>query len=236
MSHPARVPCLALLLLAACAGPPPPDAGSASSASPTATPDPARPLPLPLPEVVARVNGQEIRIQQILPLAKVVLDKLPAPAQEDRRPEALRKALDDYVNRELLLQEALARGISADTRAVEMSFDMIHAEHPDEKDWQAFLSSQAMDAQTLRAELRIQHTVAELTAQEIRDWPVPEALAREVFAANPRGFGEAGAAAPPAFEAVREEVEDAVRRLRAQEIQAELVARLRARAKVELYL
>jgi len=165
-----------------------------------------------------------------------VLDKLPGTDQEDRKPEALRKALDDYVTRELLLQEALARGISADTRAVEMSFDMIHAEHPGEKDWQAFLTEQAMDAQTLKAELRVQHTVAALIAEEIRSWKVPEALAREVFAANPRGFGAPGATTTPTFESVREEVEDAVRRQRADAIQAELVARLRARAQIELYI
>lgn len=230
----ARAACVALPLLAACSGAPPPDEASASAARPT--PDPSRPLPLPLPDVVARVNGQEIRIQQILPLARVVLDKLPASDREDRKPEALRRALDDYVSRELLLQEALARGISADTRAVEMSFDMIHAEHPDEKDWQAFLTEQAMDAQTLKAELRVQHTVAALIAEEVRSWPVPEALAREAFAANPKGFGAAGATTAPTFAAVREEVEDAVRRQRVDEIQAELVARLRARAKIELYI
>ena len=63
-----------LLLLASCAGTPAPDATSSAPGAPT--PDPARPLPLPLPEVVARVNGQEIRIRQILPLAKAALDKV----------------------------------------------------------------------------------------------------------------------------------------------------------------
>ena len=55
-----------LLLVAACSGAPrPPE--TASSGEPQ---DLSRPLPLPLPDVVARVNSQEIRIHQILPLAK----------------------------------------------------------------------------------------------------------------------------------------------------------------------
>lgn len=234
MKTAARIPCAALLLLVACSDAPAPDKDSASAASPT--PDPSRPLPLPLPEVVARVNGQEIRIQQILPRARAVLAKFPNAEREQRRPEAVRRALDDYVTRELLLQEALARGISADTRAVEKGFDVIHAEHPEERDWQAFLSEQGMDAQTLKAEVRVQHTVAALIAEEIRSWPVPEELAREAFAASPRGFGEPDATATPTFEAVREEVEDVVRRHRADEIRTELVARLRARARIELYI
>jgi hypothetical protein len=223
-----------LLLLAACSGAPAPD--TASSPAAAAAPDPSRPLPLPLPEVVARVNGQEIRIQQILPLAKATLGKVSLAERDARKPEAVRKALDEYVTRELLLQEALARGVQADTRAVEWSYDQMRREHPADADWAAFLAEQGMDAQSFKAEVRVQHTIAALLAQELQSWPVPEPEARAAFASNPGGFGPPGAAAPPSFEAVRGEVEEAVRRHKADEIRAGLVARLRARARIELYL
>jgi hypothetical protein len=222
-----------LLLLGSCSGAPAPDAASSTKA---ATPDPSRPLPLPLPEVVARVNGQEIRIRQILPLAKAGLDKISLADRDRRKPELIRKALDDYVTRELLLQEALARGIAADTRDVEWSYDQMRREHPGDAEWGSFLSGQGMDPQSFKAELRIQHTVAALIAREVQGWPVPEPEARAAFENNPRGFGPPGAAEPPAFEAVRDEVERALRQVKAEEIQAALVARLRARAKIELYL
>jgi hypothetical protein len=78
--------------------------GPASSPSPAAL-DPSRPLPSPVPEVVARVNGQPIRIQQILPLAKAELDRVSVAERDRKKPEVLRRAAQ-YVDRELLLQEA----------------------------------------------------------------------------------------------------------------------------------
>jgi hypothetical protein len=222
-------------LLDSCSGEPPaPDAAPSTAAS--ATPDPSRPLPLPLPEVVARVNGQEIRIRQILPLAKAALDKVSAADREKRKPEVVRKALDDYLTRELLLQEALARGIAADTREVERAYDRVRAEHKSDEDWAQALAQQGMDAQTLKAELRIQHTIFVLLASEVQGWPVPEAEARAAFEADPRAFGPPDATQPPPFEAVRAAVENAVREHKADEIRTALVARLRARAKIELYL
>lgn len=229
---------LLLATLAACVGAssPAPETQSGAGASPAATPDPARPLPLPLPDVVARVNGQEIRIRQILPLAKAALDKVPVAERDRHKPEAVRSALDSYVTRELLLQEALARGIAADTREVERAYDQMRKDHAADAAWAEFLAGLGLDAQELKAELRIQYTVAALIAREVAAWPVPEAEARAAYTANPLGFGPPGAAAAPAFEDVRAEVERAVREHKSDEIQAALIARLRARARVELFL
>jgi len=182
------------------------------------------------------VNGQEIRIRQILPLAKAALDKVSVAERDKRKPEIVRQALDSYVTRELLLQEALARGIAADTRDVEQSYDQMRAEHAGDAEWAYFLSEQGIAPQSFKAELRIQHTVAALVVREVQAWPVPEAEARAAFDSNPQSFGPAGAAEPPSFDAVRSEVEGAVRQHKAEEIQAALVARLRARAKIELYI
>ena len=186
-----------LLLLASCSTAPAPDSAAAPGA---ATPDPARPLPSPLPDVVARVNGQEIRIRQILPLAKNVLDKVSVAEREKRKPQVVREALDKYVERELLLQEALARGIAPDTRDVDWSYDQLRREHVAEEAWAAFLAEQGLDPQSMKSELRIQHTVAALLAREVQGSLVPEAATKAV------------------------------------EIQAALVARLRAQAKIEIYL
>jgi SurA N-terminal domain len=224
-----------LLLLASCGDAPAPAPAPESAAS-AATPDPSRPLPLPLPEVVARVNGQEIRIRQILPLAKLSLDRVSVAERDKRKPEMVRKALDDFISRELLLQEALARGIAADTRDVDWSYDQIRGQYPAEDDWAAFLSSQGMDTQSFKAEVRVQATVAALMAREIEAWPVPESEARAAYEANPRGFGPPGAIAAPSFAEARAEVEQSVRRMNAVEIQAALLARLLARARIERYI
>jgi peptidyl-prolyl cis-trans isomerase C len=149
-----------------------------------------------VPEVVARVNGQPIRIHQILPTAKAELDRVSVADRERKKPEVLRHALQQYVDRELLLQEALARGIVADSRQVDWAYDQLRREHAGEAAWTEFLAGQGLNPQSVRAELRAQHTVAALLDQELRGGP----------------------------EAKRGEMRDA------------LLARLRAKARIELLL
>ena len=128
--------------------------------------DGIRPLPSPIPEVVARVNGQPVRIQQILPMAKAEFDTLPAEEQQRQKPEVLRHALERYVERELLLQEAVARGVQADSREVEWAYDQMRRDHRDEEAWAEYLAREGMDPQSLRTELRGRYTVEALLAQE----------------------------------------------------------------------
>jgi len=171
----------------------------------SATLDPARPLPSPVPDVVARVNGQPILIQQILPMAKAELDRVSVATRDRKKPEVLRHALQEYVDRELLVQEALARGIEADSREVDWDYDQMRREHADDKAWEDFLAEQGMDARSFRAELRTQHTVAALLDQELR-----------------RALGG--------------EADDELRRQKQAEVRDALLARLRAKARIELFL
>jgi predicted transcriptional regulator len=185
-----RAVTLLVLLLAACSrGPSATPSPSASSA------DLARPLPSPLPDVVARVNGQPIRIQQILPVAKAELDRVSVAERDKKKPEVLRRALLQYVDRELLLQEAIARGVEADSRDVDWAYDQMRREHADDRAWNEFLAGQGMDAQSLKVELRARHTVDALLGREASGRPGDRT-----------------------------------------EVQAALLARLRARARIELYL
>lgn len=188
---------LLVLLPAACSRGP-----SAAPSPSSAAVDTFRPLPSPVPDVVARVNGQPIRIHQILPMAKAELDRVSVAERDRRKPEVLRHALQRYVDRELLLQEALARGVEADSREVDWAYDQMRREHADEAAWEEFLAGQGMDLQSFRAEVRSQHTVAALLDQEVRE-------ASSGGATGPR---------------TREEIE------------AALLARLRAKARIELLL
>jgi len=217
------------LLLAACSGAPTPSPSPASR-------DPRRPLPSPVPEVVARVNGQPIRIGQILPIAKSELEKVSVPDRDRMKPEIVRRALEQYVERELLLQEALARGIQADSREVDWAYDQLRREHADDRAWDEFLAARGMDTQVLKAELRAQHTVTALVEQEVKAFPVSEAAARAAFEADPKAFAGEAQGAPPAFEAVRAEVEAAVRQGQRQAIYDALVGRLRGKARIEILL
>ncbi|HSD30221.1 MAG TPA: SurA N-terminal domain-containing protein [Vicinamibacteria bacterium] len=210
MATPVARALLAAVLVLALAGCSRPAGGPRPSPSPAAL-DPARPLPSPVPDVVARVNGQPIRIHQILPMAKAALDRLSIAERDARKPEVLRHALQQYVDRELILQEALARGIEADSREVDWAYDQLRREHANDVAWKEFLAGQGMTPQSFRAELRSQHTVAALLHEELRQAP----------------GGEAGAAG---------DAEGADEALRQAEVQQLLLARLRAKARIELFL
>jgi SurA-like protein len=197
----ALVPSVLVLVATGCSRP----AGTPSTSPSAADLDPARPLPSPIPDVVARVNGEPIRIQQILPMAKAEFDRVSLPERDRKKPEVVRHALQEYIDRELLLQEALARGIQADSADVDWNYDQLRREHPDEGAWRGFLAQQGMDPQSFRAELRAQHTVAALLEQEVQRAPK----------------GEAEPAVPP----------DKV-----AEVRQALLARLRAKARIELFL
>jgi hypothetical protein len=205
-------------------------------ATPTPNADRARPLPSPVPAVVARVNGRPIALQQILQLAKAALDSVSVSQRDKKMPLVLRNSLDIYVERELLLQEALARGISADTRAVDWAYDQARRGYPDEAAWADFLVKQGSTPQSFRAELRIQQTIAALMEQEVRSAPIPADEVRAAYDANPLSFGPPGARTPAPFESVRDEVEKAVRRAKEKEIVVALVLRLRSKARIELLL
>jgi len=196
----AALPAVLVLALAGCSRPAGGPAASRSDAL-----DPARPLPSPVPDVVARVNGEPIRIYQILPMAKAELDRVSVAQRDEKKPEVVRHALQQYIDRELLLQEALARGVKADSADVDWNYDQMRREHPDEAAWRDFLAKQGMDPQSFRAELRAQQTVAALIGQEVR-----QVLGGETDPAK------------------LQEMEPVVQRT--------LVARLRAKARIELFL
>jgi hypothetical protein len=205
-------------------------------ATPSTGADMARPLPNPLPAVVARVNGRPIALAEILPLAKLALTRLPEPEREKSLPSVLRTSLQSYVDRELLLQEALARGLSADRHAVDWAYDQARQRYPDDAAWTDFLARQGATPQSFRAELRAQQTIAALVEQELLMVPVSAEEVRAAYDANPLGFGPAGATTPPSFESVRGDVENALRLSKQGPVLAALAARLRARARVELLL
>lgn len=165
---------------------PAPGAASAEPGSPPAI-DRVTPLPSPLPEVVARVNGQPIYLLHIVALARESLED--SKDREKDKPGALRHALHQYVVRELLLQEAQARKITADSRRLDETYNDLRVKYRDDKDWAEFLVQQGHTPQSFREDLRVQQTVQALVTEEALKVQVSEDEARAYLAANPNAFG-----------------------------------------------
>jgi peptidyl-prolyl cis-trans isomerase C len=212
--------------------------GRAATPSPYPTDEASlsRPLPSPLPDVIAFVNGQAIRVGQVLPMAKPELDGRTEEEIEKRKPLALRRALLKYVDRELLVQEAIARGISADARRLEWAYDQSRREYPDEAKWREHLRDQGMTPELFRTELRQQQTVNALVDAELREIPVGDEEARAVYERDPRALGPPGPDGPPPFESVRDRAAAAVREGWRQATTDDLVAKLRAKARIEILI
>jgi peptidyl-prolyl cis-trans isomerase C len=179
-------------LCAACAresAPPSPAATPAAVATPApgAPPeiDRVTPLPSPLPQVAARVNGQPILTRNVQLFA--VRYGLPA---RDKEAGAYREAVQHFVKRELLFQEAVRRRLQADDRAVEQKYDEAHLPYADEASWIGFLQQQGLDPAAFRAELRIQFTVQKLLEDEGSLVPpdVSEEELRRFHEGNPASF------------------------------------------------
>jgi peptidyl-prolyl cis-trans isomerase C len=178
------------VLAASCSGPGPKPSPTPSAPAAGGPPeiDRVTPLPSPLPELVARVNGQPVRLGQVVALAKKALDR--SQNREKDKPGALRQAMHQYIIRELLFQEALARGLAADDRRLEQAYDKARLDYRDEKQWAGELALQGLDPQAFKSELRVQETVNALVAQEAaKVSPVADGEALALFTSHPEAFG-----------------------------------------------
>ena len=230
-----RIPLLCVLAALACAGRPPAP-GPSPSGSPPA--DSVAPLPSPLPDILARVNGQPILARQVVPYAKRLLDQLARPQDDERereKPRILRQALREYIDRELLLQEAVARGLQADDRTVQYAYDRARVEHPDDKDWAGFLASTGFEPQAYKTEVRNQATIGLLLDRAAEELEVTDGEARQFYDAAPQEFPPPEGK-PAGFDSVRDQVRARLREERRPGMVARLLTDLRARARIETYI
>jgi parvulin-like peptidyl-prolyl isomerase len=170
--------------------------GAAVAGTPTASvPAPGvaaeKPLPDPLPRVAASVNGQEIPAVRVKMFAEGILAKNPLTAKEEKA-RTYRRVVEQFVNRELLFQEALARKLTADTKAVEAAENQARAKYKTEKEWIDHLGAEGMDVEYYRAELRMQLTVNAIAQQELAKIPpVVDADLQKYYEEHPEQFTRA---------------------------------------------
>jgi parvulin-like peptidyl-prolyl isomerase len=147
----------------------------------------SKPLPSPVPSVAARVNGQAIPLRNVALAARQLGGgKVP----EDKTAPLLREAMYKLITRELLFQEARARRLGADEKAMEQAYNEARVPYQDDSAWREFLFKQGFDEQTFRAELRIQYTVKSLLDQEAALVPdlATEPEMRDFYGTHPESF------------------------------------------------
>ena len=221
----------ALLLLAACARreSAAPTAQASAGAKPFVL-DTTTPLKDPLPMVAARVNGHEIPTSQVVAAAETALRQ----GAVKEKILAYRQALNQYVVRELLLEEALRRGLAPDAAAVERAYDDARVAFKDDALWLEELKKQGLTARGFREELRAKQTVSLLLSEEAEKVKEPtDSELREVYAKLPE---QQAGRAKPAFEEFQGSLREQLWRTRREGHMQALVNRLRGRARIETFL
>jgi peptidyl-prolyl cis-trans isomerase C len=141
---------------------------ASSAQAPTAPkpPEPPKPVPAQLPEVVARVNGEDVRKTDFdLMVRNMELGSGPIPAE--RRDEILRGALDRLITYTLLQQEAKTRNVTVPDAEVESRVQAMRAQFPDEAAFKKALSERNMSVERLRSDARADLVINKMMEAEI---------------------------------------------------------------------
>jgi peptidyl-prolyl cis-trans isomerase C len=163
------------------------EASSIVTASPSPPPEAYRPLPDPLPNVAASVNGQPIWIRLVTLYVQKTRPKEVFSVEE--KAKVYREALDRCIDRELLFQEALARGLSPSDHDVQETYDEARVKQPDDAGWAKFLEAQHLTPDGFKAEIRTEKTITLLLRQEgAKVPPVTEVETRAYFDQHPSVF------------------------------------------------
>ena len=170
----------------------------APNAAPATTADalkqePPKPMPAELPDVLARVNGQEVKKSDFdLLVRNIELSRGPIPTE--RRDEVLRAALNQLVEYTLLQQEAKNRKVMVSDAEVNERIKQMQGQFPTEEAFKKALSARDMSIDRLRDDARVDMVITRLVEDEVATaQPPTDAECRDYYDKNPDKFklGEA---------------------------------------------
>jgi peptidyl-prolyl cis-trans isomerase C len=164
---------------------------AAPAGTPAATPAPPKPVPAQLPEVLAKVNGQDVKKNDFEMLVKdMELGQGPIPAE--RRDEVLRGTLDRLITYTVLSQEAKKRNVTATDVEVDDRLKQMQQQFPDEAAFKKALTERNMTIERLRSDTRDNLVISKMMDAEVATTPgASDAEAKEFYDKNPDKFKQA---------------------------------------------
>jgi peptidyl-prolyl cis-trans isomerase C len=166
-------------------------AGGVKGSGTATPPAPAKPVPAQLPEVIARVNGQDVKKEEFERMVKTLEARAGQAIPPDRRDEILRNTLDQLVIYTLLSQESKARGIKIEESEIEAKMQQLRGQFPTQELFDKALKERNMTAEGLRKDARVDLSVTKLMDAEVATVPGPsDADAKDFYAKNPDRFKE----------------------------------------------
>jgi peptidyl-prolyl cis-trans isomerase C len=123
----------------------PEPAGGAAPAAPA-----VKPVPAQLPDVVARVNGEDVKKAEFEMAIKSIEDRARSAVPAEQRDEVYRQVLDRLVGFHLLVQEAKARKVVAPPWEVDSQVEQIKKQFPTEDAFKQMLQARGVTVEQLR--------------------------------------------------------------------------------------
>jgi len=127
------------------AGAPPP--GAAPPQAPA-----AKPVPAEIPDVVARVNGEDVKKAELDMAVKSLEDRARSAVPPEQRDAVYRQVLDRIVGFHLLVQEAKARKVIAPPWEVDGQLEQIRKQFPSEDAFKQMLQARGVTLEKLCAD------------------------------------------------------------------------------------
>lgn len=163
--------------------------GAATASQPAKPAEPPKPVPAQLPEVIARVNGEEIKKAELDQIVKTMEARAGQPVPADRRDEIYRNAIDQLVVYKLLWLESKARGVQAGDAEIQAKLTQLRGQFPTQEAFDKALKDRGMTADTLKRDAQVDISVNKLMQAEVAALPGPsDADAKDFYDKNPDQF------------------------------------------------
>jgi peptidyl-prolyl cis-trans isomerase C len=162
-------------------------AGSTPAASEPQAP--VKPVPQQLPDVVARVNGEDVKKADFERMIKTIEARAGQPMPPDRRDEIMRGALDQLVIYTLLSQESKARQIKIDDTEIDQKVQQLRSQFPTQQAFDEALKQRGLTLDSLKHDARVDLSVTKLMDAEMStEASVTDQEAKDFYAKNPDKF------------------------------------------------
>jgi peptidyl-prolyl cis-trans isomerase C len=174
---------------AAASATPVPGGGSAPGQPAVPAAPAVKPVPAQLPDVVARVNGVEVKKAELDMAIKSLEDRARSAVPPEQRDAVYRQVLDRLIGYHLLVQEARNRKIVAPPWEVDSQIDQIKKQFPNEEAFKQMLKSRGVTVERLRADTADTIAVNQMLQKELESKiAVTESEAKTFFEQNKARF------------------------------------------------
>jgi peptidyl-prolyl cis-trans isomerase C len=165
--------------------------GSGQPAAPgqPAAQAPPKPVPAQLPDVIARVNGEDVKKTDLDRMIKTMEGRAGQAVPPDRRDEIYRSALDQLVVYTLLKQESKTKGIKIDDAEIDQQVQQVKSQFPTQDAFDKALKDRGMTVESLKSDARTELSVSKVMEAAVANVPGPtDAEAKDFYAKNPDKF------------------------------------------------